>query len=34
VTSFGVCISVPAIADDTICSYRVFRGKTGELNHA
>jgi len=25
---------VPAIAGDTIYSYRIFRGKTGELEHA
>jgi cytochrome bd ubiquinol oxidase subunit II len=31
---FGVCISVPAIAGYTIFSYRVFRGKTGELKYA
>ena len=31
---FGVCISVPAIAAYTIYSYRVFRGKTGELKYA
>ena len=31
---FGVCISVPAIAGYTIYSYRVFRGKTGELRYA
>jgi cytochrome d ubiquinol oxidase subunit II len=30
----GVCISVPAIAWYTIYSYRVFRGKTGELKYA
>jgi cytochrome d ubiquinol oxidase subunit II len=30
----GVCISVPAIAGYTIYSYRVFRGKTGELRYA
>jgi len=30
----GVSISVPAIAGDTIYSYRIFRGKTGELEHA
>lgn len=30
----GVCISVPAIAAYTIFSYRVFRGKTGELRYA
>jgi cytochrome d ubiquinol oxidase subunit II len=30
----GVCISVPAIAGYTIFSYRVFRGKTGELSYA
>ena len=30
----GVCISVPAIAGYTIFSYRVFRGKTGELRYA
>lgn len=30
----GVCISVPAIAGYTIFSYRVFRGKTGELTYA
>jgi len=30
----GVCISVPAIAGYTIYSYRVFRGKTGELKYA
>jgi cytochrome d ubiquinol oxidase subunit II len=31
---FGVCISVPAIAGYTAFSYRVFRGKTGELKYA
>jgi cytochrome d ubiquinol oxidase subunit II len=31
---FGVCISVPAIAAYTVFSYRVFRGKTGELRYA
>ena len=31
---FGVCISVPAIAGYTVFSYRVFRGKTGELKYA
>ncbi len=30
----GACISVPAIAGYTIFSYRVFRGKTGELTYA
>jgi cytochrome d ubiquinol oxidase subunit II len=30
----GVCISVPAIAAYTIYSYRVFRGKAGELKYA
>jgi len=30
----GVCISVPAIAWYTVYSYRVFRGKTGELKYA
>jgi len=30
----AVCISVPAIAGYTIYSYRVFRGKTGELKYA
>ena len=30
----GTCISVPAIAGYTIFSYRVFRGKTGELKYA
>ncbi len=30
----GVCISVPAITGYTIFSYRVFRGKTGELQYA
>jgi len=30
----GVCISLPAIAGYTVFSYRVFRGKTGELNYA
>jgi cytochrome d ubiquinol oxidase subunit II len=30
----GVVISVPAIAAYTIYSYRVFRGKTGELKYA
>jgi cytochrome d ubiquinol oxidase subunit II len=30
----GVMISVPAIAGYTIFSYRVFRGKTGELRYA
>jgi cytochrome bd ubiquinol oxidase subunit II len=30
----GVAISVPAIAGYTIFSYRVFRGKTGELKYA
>jgi cytochrome d ubiquinol oxidase subunit II len=31
---FGVAISVPAIAAYTVFSYRVFRGKTGELKYA
>ena len=31
---FGTCISVPAIAAYTVFSYRVFRGKTGELKYA
>ena len=31
---FGVCLSVPAIVGYTIFSYRVFRGKTGELTYA
>ena len=31
---FGVCISVPAIAAYTVFSYRVFRGKAGELTYA
>ena len=31
---FGVCLSVPAIAGYTVFSYRVFRGKTGELRYA
>lgn len=30
----GVCISVPAIVWYTAFSYRVFRGKTGELKYA
>jgi cytochrome d ubiquinol oxidase subunit II len=30
----GVCISVPAIAGYTSFSYRVFRGKTSDLNYA
>ena len=30
----GVCISVPAIIGYTVFSYRVFRGKTGELRYA
>ncbi len=30
----GVCISVPAIVGYTVFSYRVFRGKTGELRYA
>jgi cytochrome d ubiquinol oxidase subunit II len=30
----GVAISVPAIAGYTVFSYRVFRGKTGELRYA
>ena len=30
----GVCISLPAITGYTVFSYRVFRGKTGELNYA
>ena len=30
----GVCISVPAITGYTVFSYRVFRGKTGELKYA
>ena len=29
-----VCISVPVIAGDTVFSYRVFRGKVGELKYA
>ena len=31
---WGVCISVPAIAGYTVFTYRVFRGKTGELKYA
>jgi cytochrome d ubiquinol oxidase subunit II len=31
---WGACISVPAIAGYTVFSYRVFRGKTGELQYA
>lgn len=31
---FGACISVPAIAGYTVFSYRVFRGKAGELKYA
>ena len=31
---FVVCIWVPAIAGYTVFSYRVFRGKTGELKYA
>ena len=30
----GVPISVPAIAGDTVFSYRVFHGKIGELKYA
>lgn len=30
----GTCISVPAIVGYTVFSYRVFRGKTGELRYA
>ena len=30
----GVCISLPAIAGYTVFTYRVFRGKTGELTYA
>jgi len=30
----GVCISVPAITGYTVFSYRVFRGKIGELKYA
>jgi len=30
----GVCLAVPAIAGYTVFSYRVFRGKTGELKYA
>jgi cytochrome d ubiquinol oxidase subunit II len=30
----GVCISVPAIIGYTVFSYRVFRGKAGELTYA
>ncbi|MBP6707359.1 MAG: cytochrome d ubiquinol oxidase subunit II, partial [Achromobacter sp.] len=30
----GVCISVPAIVGYTVFSYRVVRGKTGELRYA
>ena len=30
----GVCLAVPAIAGYTVFSYRVFRGKTGELRYA
>jgi cytochrome d ubiquinol oxidase subunit II len=30
----GVAIAVPAIAGYTVFSYRVFRGKTGELKYA
>jgi cytochrome d ubiquinol oxidase subunit II len=31
---WGACVSVPAIAGYTVFSYRVFRGKTGELTYA
>jgi len=31
---FGVVFAVPAIAGYTVFSYRVFRGKTGELTYA
>jgi cytochrome bd ubiquinol oxidase subunit II len=31
---FGVCVSVPAIVGYTVFSYRVFRGKAGELKYA
>ena len=34
VIGVGACISVPAIAGYTVFSYRVFRGKTGELKYA
>jgi len=34
VIGIGACISVPAIAGYTVFSYRVFRGKTGELTYA
>jgi len=34
VIAVGACISVPAIAGYTVFSYRVFRGKTGELKYA
>jgi cytochrome bd ubiquinol oxidase subunit II len=30
----GISISVPAIAGYTVFSYRVFRGKAGELRYA
>jgi cytochrome d ubiquinol oxidase subunit II len=30
----GVCVAVPAIAGYTVFSYRVFRGKAGELRYA
>jgi len=31
---WGACLSVPAIAGYTVFSYRVFRGKAGELKYA
>jgi cytochrome bd ubiquinol oxidase subunit II len=31
---FGTCISVPAIIGYTVFTYRVFRGKAGELKYA
>ncbi|VTU13123.1 Cytochrome d ubiquinol oxidase subunit 2 [Variovorax sp. SRS16] len=34
VIGIGACISVPAIAGYTVFSYRVFRGKIGELKYA
>ena len=34
VIGIGACISVPAIVGYTVFSYRVFRGKTGELRYA
>ena len=34
VIGIGCAVTVPAIAGYTVFSYRVFRGKTGELKYA